>query len=160
MGRIGGTVEHDTWDWLGHERLAAGEHAELQPVYERGASVSLRSLRRAGAAAMRVRHERAGVQGRAQLGHGGNGRLRTAMYLASLSATRYNPAIKVFYERLRAKGKPMKVAWCAAARKLLHMAWWVVKKGQGFEAMYGQAVSAPVSAPAPSAPLTAGGLAA
>jgi transposase len=62
------------------------------------------------------------VRGRAQLGHGGNGRLRTALYLASLSATRYNPAIKVFYERLRAAGKPMKVARCAAARKLLHVA--------------------------------------
>jgi transposase len=74
------------------------------------------------------------VRGRAQLGHGGNGRLRTALYLASLSATRYNPAIKVFYERLRAAGKPMKVARCAAARKLLHVAWAVVTKGQPFEA--------------------------
>ncbi len=74
------------------------------------------------------------VRGRAQLGHGGNGRLRTALYLASLSATRYNPAIKVFYERLRASGKPMKVARCAAARKLLHVAWAVVRKGQPFDA--------------------------
>ena len=57
------------------------------------------------------------VRGRAQLGHGGNGRLRTALYLASLSATRYNPAIKEFYDRLRASGKPMKGARCAAARK-------------------------------------------
>ena len=39
------------------------------------------------------------VRGRAQVGHGGNGRLRTALYLASLSATRYTPPIKVFYER-------------------------------------------------------------
>ncbi len=74
------------------------------------------------------------VRGRAQLGHGGNGRLRTALYLASLSATRYNPVIKVFYERLRAAGKPMKVARCAAARKLLHVAWAVVTKGQPFDA--------------------------
>jgi len=73
------------------------------------------------------------VRGRAQLGHGGNGRLRTALYLASLSATRYNPPIKVFYERLRTAGKPMKVARCAAARKLLHVAWAVVTKGQPFE---------------------------
>jgi transposase len=74
------------------------------------------------------------VRGRAQLGHGGNGRLRTALYLASLSATRYNPPIKDFYERLRAAGKPMKVARCAAARKLLHVAWAVVTKGQPFDA--------------------------
>ena len=74
------------------------------------------------------------VRGRAQLGHGGNGRLRTALYLATLSATRYNPPIKAFYERLRATGKPMKVARCAAARKLVHLAWAVVTKGQPFEA--------------------------
>jgi transposase len=78
------------------------------------------------------------VRGRAQLGHGGNGRLRTALYLASLSATRYNPAIKVFDERLRASGKPMKVARCAAARKLLHVAWAVVTKGQPFDAGHAQ----------------------
>ena len=83
------------------------------------------------------------VRGRAQLGHGGNGRLRTALYLASLSATRYNPAIKMFYERLRAAGKPMKVARCAAARKLLHVAWAVVTKGQAFEARQAQPKSAP-----------------
>jgi transposase len=82
------------------------------------------------------------VRGRAQLGHGGNRRLRTALYLASLSATRYNPTIRVFYERLRGRGKPMKVARCAAARKLLHIAWAVVKNGQGFEARYGQTESA------------------
>jgi len=83
------------------------------------------------------------VRGRAQLGHGGNGRLRTALYLASLSATRYNPAIKVFYERLRAAGKPMKVARCAAARKLLHVAWAVVTKGQPFDATRAGQRSAP-----------------
>ncbi|MDQ6695036.1 MAG: IS110 family transposase [Chloroflexota bacterium] len=85
------------------------------------------------------------VRGRAQLGHGGNGRLRTALYLASLSATRYNPAIKIFYERLRARGKPMKVARCAAARKLLHMAWAVVTKGQAYDAKRGQPDSAVVA---------------
>ena len=33
-------------------------------------------------------------------------------------------------------GKPMKVARCAAARKLLHIAWAVVKKGQPFDPNY------------------------
>ncbi len=48
------------------------------------------------------------------------------MYLASLSATRYNPTIKVFDERLWTAGKPVKVARCVVARKLLHGAWAVV----------------------------------
>ncbi len=85
------------------------------------------------------------VRGRAQLGHGGNGRLRTALYLASLSATRYNGAIKEFYDRLRASGKPMKVARCAAARKLLHLAWAVVTKGQAFDVRHTQPESKPTA---------------
>jgi len=39
--------------------------------------------------------------------------------------------------RLRA-GKPEKVARCAAARKLLHIAWAVVKKDQPFDPHYAQ----------------------
>ena len=73
------------------------------------------------------------VRGRAAIGHDGNGRLRTALYMATLSAARYNPAIKAFYERLRAAGKPMKVARCAAARKLLHQAWALGTKGRRFD---------------------------
>ncbi len=78
------------------------------------------------------------VRGRATIGHAGNSQLRRVLYLASLSATRYNPAIKPFYERLRAAGKPPKVARCAAARKLLHIAWAVVTKDCDFDPAYRQ----------------------
>ena len=78
------------------------------------------------------------VRGRGAIGHGGNKRLRTALYRATLSATRYNPPIKAFYERLRAAGKPTKVARCAAARTLLHLAWAVVRKGRAFDPLYAQ----------------------
>ncbi len=73
------------------------------------------------------------IRGRRAIGHDGNGRLRTALYMATLSAARYNPAIKAFYQRLRAAGKPMKVARCAAARKLLHQAWALGSKQQRFD---------------------------
>lgn len=73
------------------------------------------------------------VRGRAHIGHAGDSRLRTALYMASLSAARHNPVIKAQYERLRAAGKPMKVARCAAARKLLHLAWALVTKQQTFD---------------------------
>jgi len=72
------------------------------------------------------------IRGRPRIGHGGHSRLRAALYLATLSAARHNPTIKPFYDRLRAAGKPMKVARCAAARKLLHIAWAVVTKQQAF----------------------------
>jgi transposase len=77
------------------------------------------------------------VHGRAQIGHGGQTRLRTALYMATLTAARFNPSIKATYERLRAAGKPAKVARCAAARKLLHVAYAVVTKGQPFDPHYG-----------------------
>jgi transposase len=70
------------------------------------------------------------------IGHCGHGRLRTAVYLATLTAARFNPPLKVFYERLRAKGKPSKVARCAVARKLLHLAWAIGTKQTLFDAQY------------------------
>jgi transposase len=50
---------------------------------------------------------------------GGRGRVREALYMGALVATRYNPAIKEFYERLVSAGKPKKVALVACMRKLL-----------------------------------------
>lgn len=50
---------------------------------------------------------------------GGRTRVRGALYMAVISAIRYNPEISRFYERLKSKGKPGKVALIAAMRKLL-----------------------------------------
>jgi transposase len=50
---------------------------------------------------------------------GGRGRVRAALYMAALSATRYNPTIKAFYHRLCGAGKARKVALTACLRKLL-----------------------------------------
>lgn len=72
------------------------------------------------------------VRRRASIGHGGNARLRTALYMATLSAARANPTIRAFYQRLRAAGKSMKVARCAAARKLLILAYAIVTKQQPY----------------------------
>ncbi len=85
----------------------------------------------AGLAPIR-RESGSSVRGRPHIGHSGHKRLRTALYLATFNAVRFNPVIKPFYERLRAAGKPPKVARCAAARKLLQIAFAVVTKRQGF----------------------------
>lgn len=50
---------------------------------------------------------------------GGRAQVRAALYMGALVASRYNPAIRPFYERLRAAGKPPKVALVACMRKLL-----------------------------------------
>ena len=50
---------------------------------------------------------------------GGRADVRTMLYMATLSAVRFNSVIKPFYERLLAKGKPKKVALVACMHKLL-----------------------------------------
>ncbi|MGH3144840.1 MAG: IS110 family transposase [Rubrobacter sp.] len=50
---------------------------------------------------------------------GGRERVREVLYMGALVATRFNPTIKEFYERLCAKGKPKMVALVACMRKLL-----------------------------------------
>lgn len=50
---------------------------------------------------------------------GGRAEVRSALYMATLSAMRYNPVIAVNYQRLLAAGKPKKVAMVACMRKLL-----------------------------------------
>lgn len=50
---------------------------------------------------------------------GGRASVRATIYMAALSAARYNPVLRVFYRRLRDAGKPAKVALVATMRKLL-----------------------------------------
>jgi transposase len=50
---------------------------------------------------------------------GGRAQVRRALYMATLVASRYNPVIKAFYQRLCAKGKAKKLALIACMRKLL-----------------------------------------
>jgi len=50
---------------------------------------------------------------------GGRSSVKATLYMAALSATKWNPAIKTFYERLCDSGKPKKVALTACMRKLL-----------------------------------------
>lgn len=50
---------------------------------------------------------------------GGRARVRSALYMAALVASRHNPRIAAFYERLCSAGKPKKVALIACMHKLL-----------------------------------------
>lgn len=50
---------------------------------------------------------------------GGRARVRCMLYMAALTAVRFNPVLKQFYQRLLAKGKLRKVALTACMRKLL-----------------------------------------
>lgn len=64
----------------------------------------------------------------------GNARLRKALYFPAIVAKQHNAIIKEFAERLKQSGKtPMQVV-CAAMRKLLHIAFGVLKHKRAFDA--------------------------
>ena len=67
--------------------------------------------------------------GQSRIG-GGRARVRTALYMAVLSAVRYDPLLKSFYGELVSRGKPKLVALTAAARKLLTMLNAMVRDGR------------------------------
>lgn len=94
-----------------------------------------RSARQLAAhAGLTPRHKESGtsVRGRTNLSKSGNARLRRALYMPAIVAKRYNPVIKSFCDRLIKRGKcPMEVIG-AAMRKLLHIAYGVLKSGKVF----------------------------
>lgn len=59
---------------------------------------------------------------------GGRPRVRAALYMGTLAATRCNPVIEAFYHRLLGAGKPTKVALTACMRKLLTILNCMVKR--------------------------------
>ncbi len=61
------------------------------------------------------------------------------LYMAVLSAIRYNPEIKAFYENLIARGKVFKVAITACMRKLITIINAIVRDGE--KKTVGQAIS-------------------
>jgi transposase len=73
---------------------------------------------------------------------GGRASVRAALYMAALSAVRWNPAIRPFYDRLRAAGKPPKVALTACMRKLLTILNAMVRDGTSWAVAHQVALAA------------------
>lgn len=65
---------------------------------------------------------------------GGRAPVRAALYMAVLTARKFNPALKRFYERLIAKGKLKKVAMVACMRKLIIIMNAMLRDGTRWEA--------------------------
>ena len=70
---------------------------------------------------------------------GGRASVRSALYMPTVCAIRYNPVIRRFYERLVEAGKPKKVALIAAMRKLLVILNAMVKSGKHWDESLHQA---------------------
>lgn len=74
--------------------------------------------------------------GSTHIAKNGDALLRKALYMPALCALRFNPLIRTFCERLKANGKNGKAIACAAMRKLIHIAFGVLKSGKPFDPNY------------------------
>lgn len=81
--------------------------------------------------------------GRGSISKTGNARLRRIAYLSALGAAKSNSRLRTFYEQLKARGKPPKVALTALGRKLLCIGLAVVKSGTPYQDDFGQSDARP-----------------
>lgn len=80
------------------------------------------------------------VRGSRAISRKGRAALRAALYMPALAAKKHNPVLRAFAQRLEANGKtPMQIV-TAVMRKLLHLAYGVLKSGRPFDPFYGQSV--------------------
>lgn len=86
-----------------------------------------------------TRHESGrSVRGGHHISRKGRASLRAALYMPALTAQRYNPVLQAFAQRLKANGKLPKQIVVAVMRKLLHLAYGILKSGQPFDLCFGQ----------------------
>ncbi|HJW31577.1 MAG TPA: IS110 family transposase, partial [Saprospiraceae bacterium] len=76
------------------------------------------------------------VRGKGRISKTGSARLRAGLYMPTIVALRHNPIIANFYQRLLAAGKPKMVAVIACMRKLLSLAFAILKSKKPFDANY------------------------
>ena len=94
---------------------------------------SARQLAAFAGLAPRLHESGSSIKRKARLSKTGAPRLRKALYFPAIAAIKYNPYIKDLSERLKTRGKcPMQVIG-AAMRKLLHLAYGVLKSGRPFD---------------------------
>ena len=95
-----------------------------------------RSARQVAAYAGLVPRERqsgTSVRGRTRLSKIGNARLRRALYFPAITALRCSPFFQAWAEGLRQRGKCKMSVICAVMRKLVHVAYGVLKSGKPFD---------------------------
>jgi transposase len=81
-------------------------------------------------------YESGSIRKRTRLAKTGNADLRQALYWPAISAMRHNPILRQFANRLRERGKPKMTIIAAVMRKLLTLAYGVLKSGRPFDPAY------------------------
>jgi transposase len=84
----------------------------------------------------RERRSGTSIHGRPRLCKTGNSRVRKALYMPAIVALRFNPTLRAFAERLLAAGKHKRLVIGAVMRKLLVLAYGILRSGVAFDANY------------------------
>ncbi|MGB8625971.1 MAG: transposase [Candidatus Cybelea sp.] len=84
----------------------------------------------------RDRRSGTSIHGRPRLCRTGNSRLRKALYMPAIVARRFNPTLRIFAERLLSAGKHKQLVIGAVMRKLLALAYGILRSGVAFDANY------------------------
>jgi transposase len=101
-----------------------------------------RSARQVAAYAGLVPRERqsgSSVRGRTRLSKIGNARLRRALYFPAITALRCSPFFQAWAKGLQERGKSKMSVICAVMRKLVHLAYGVLKSGKEFDPQWAKA---------------------
>ncbi len=117
------------------EATAAALLAEVPDIKE------YRSARQVAAFAGLVPRERqsgSSIRGRVRLSKIGNARLRRALYFPAVTALRCSPFFQEWADGLRRRGKSKMAVIGAAMRKLIHLAYGVLKTGKPFDPEWGK----------------------
>ncbi len=81
----------------------------------------------------RIRQSGTSVRSRPRLSKVGSPRLRKALYFPAITALRFNPLVRALGQRLQEKGKPKMLIIGAAMRKMIHLAFGVLKSNRPFD---------------------------
>ena len=111
------------------QRTAAKLLAEIENISQ------YKSARQVAAyAGLTPRNNRSGtIRGRTRLSKTGNAKVRKALFLPAMVAKQFNPIVRNFCQRLTRNGKNKMEVIGAAMRKLLHIAFGVLKSGKPFD---------------------------
>jgi transposase len=116
-------------------------HRLLAELYDLAAYQDARAL--AADAGLTPAHYQSGetIRKKPRLSKVGKAAVRNLLYFPAMTAIRFNPVIRTFAERLRQRGKPEKVILAAAMRKLLHIAFGVLKHQSPFDPTWQMALA-------------------
>jgi transposase len=141
-------VEGDWQDAIAASPLYQAKSALLRSVPGVGPVTALTLLARLPELGRLSRHQIAALVGGAPLNRdsgtmrgnrlvwGGRAPVRAVLYMATLVGLKHNPVLRRFYDRLRAAGKPFKVATTACMRKLLTILNAMLKHERAWDATY------------------------